>query len=91
MRRRQPLHPGQLHLHRRINVILYLNERWDPAWRGSLELWQRDMSGKAREVVPLFNRAVIFNTDATSFHGHPDPLQTPDGVLLSDVCTRLTH
>ncbi len=71
----------QLHLHRRLNVIVYLNEQWDDAYGGHLELWSRDMKEKQREVAPLFNRCVIFNTDATSYHGHPDPLTTPDGVF----------
>jgi hypothetical protein len=70
----------QLHLHRRLNLIVYLNEQWDEAYGGNLELWSRDMKAKCREVAPLFNRCVIFNTDATSYHGHPDPLQTPEGV-----------
>ena len=67
----------QLHLHRRLNVIIYLNERWQPEWGGALELWDREMKEKCREVMPVFNRCVIFNTDANSFHGHPDPLQRP--------------
>jgi len=75
----------QLHLHRRINVIVYLNERWDASYGGNLELWSRDMGEKRREVAPLFNRAVVFNTDATSYHGHPDPLTTPDGVYRRSI------
>jgi hypothetical protein len=75
----------QLHLHRRINVILYLNEDWNEAWGGSLELWTRDMSEMARKVAPLFNRCVVFNTDATSYHGHPDPLATPEGVYRRSI------
>jgi hypothetical protein len=70
----------QLHLHRRLNVIVYLNREWDPAWGGALELWSRDMKEKRREVVPVFDRCVIFNTDATSYHGHPDPLMSPEDV-----------
>jgi hypothetical protein len=70
----------QLHLHRRINVIIYLNEHWEAAYGGNLELWSRDMKEKRREVAPLFNRCVVFNTDATSYHGHPDPLTVPEGV-----------
>ena len=75
----------QLHLHRRLNVIVYLNEEWDASYGGSLELWSRDMKEKQREVAPLFNRCVIFNTDATSYHGHPDPLTTPDGVFRRSI------
>ena len=71
----------QLHLHRRLNVIVYLNETWEEAYGGNLELWSRDMAAKCKEVAPLFNRCVVFNTDATSYHGHPDPLTTPEGVF----------
>ena len=31
-------------------------------------------------VDPVANRAVIFTTDATSFHGHPVPMRCPEGV-----------
>lgn len=75
----------QLHLHRRLNVIIYLNENWQPEWGGSLELWDREMKAKQAEVQPLFNRCVIFNTDADSYHGHPDPLQTPEGVRRRSI------
>ena len=75
----------QLHLHRRLNLIVYLNEAWDPSYGGNLELWSRDMSVKCREVEPLFNRCVVFNTDASSYHGHPDPLNTPEGVLRRSI------
>jgi hypothetical protein len=75
----------QLHLHRRLNMIIYLNERWDDAWGGSLELWSRDMKDKRRDIAPVFNRCVVFNTDATSYHGHPDPLQTPENVARRSI------
>lgn len=75
----------QLHLHRRLNVIIYLNEGWKPEWGGSLELWDRAMKAKQRDVQPLFNRCVIFNTDADSFHGHPDPLTCPDDVRRRSI------
>ncbi len=75
----------QLHLHRRLNVILYLNEGWRPEWGGALELWDRGMKAKRHEVQPVFNRAVIFNTDADSFHGHPDALACPDGVARRSI------
>jgi hypothetical protein len=75
----------QLHLHRRMNVIIYLNERWQDEWGGFLELWDRGMTAKVRAVAPLFNRCVIFNTDADSFHGHPDPLATPEDVLRRSI------
>ena len=75
----------QLHLQRRINVIVYLNEGWLPEWGGALELWDRQMKTRRHEVQPLFNRCVVFNTDADSYHGHPDPLTCPDGVKRRSI------
>lgn len=75
----------QLHLHRRLNLIVYLNPVWDESWKGSLELWESDMKTMRLAVAPVFNRCVIFNTDAKSFHGHPDPLETPDDVKRRSI------
>jgi hypothetical protein len=75
----------QLHLHRRINVLVYLNERWKDEWGGFLELWDRKMTASVKAVAPLFNRCVIFNTDADSFHGHPDPLAVPEDVRRRSI------
>ena len=33
-----------------------------------------------RKIAPIGNRAVIFNTDRDSFHGHPEPMRCPDGT-----------
>jgi 2OG-Fe(II) oxygenase superfamily len=76
---------NQLHLSRRMNVIVYLNENWSDDYAGSLELWSRDMKGKVKSVSPILNRCVIFNTDADSYHGHPDPLKTPEGILRRSI------
>lgn len=62
---------------RRVNVLLYLNERWEPDWGGALELWDEDVGRCVRRVDPLPNRLLVFTTDARSFHGHPEPLQCP--------------
>ena len=64
-------------LERRLNLLVYLNDDWDPSYGGELELWERDMSGKKRSIAPLIGRAVVFNTSLDSYHGHPDPLQCP--------------
>jgi hypothetical protein len=75
----------RLHLHRRMNVIIYLNEDWPKEYGGDLELWDRQMKKKCASVSPLFNRCVIFNTDADSYHGHPDPLTCPEGVFRRSI------
>ncbi len=70
----------RLRARRRMNLILFLNEHWQSDYGGALELWETDMSRKAIEVLPLMGRAVVFNTDSDSFHGHPDPLTCPEDV-----------
>lgn len=74
------IHP-QMNLYRRLNVLVYLNEGWDPAWRGDLELWTPQMDRCAKSILPDFNRMVVFSTTDTSYHGHPDPLDCPPGVV----------
>jgi hypothetical protein len=67
----------KLRLRRRINVLVYLNHDWKPEWGGELELWTQDMKTKAKSVAPHFNRCVIFDTNDTSWHGHPDAMTCP--------------
>lgn len=75
----------QMHLERRLNLLIYLNDPWDDAWGGRLELWDRKMTRCEASIAPLLNRCVVFNTDADSYHGHPDPLATPDGVKRRSI------
>lgn len=58
-------------LYRRVNALLYLNEGWDPAWGGALELHSDEWD--VLRFQPTFNRLVLFETSSTSFHGHPTP------------------
>jgi hypothetical protein len=74
-----------LQLFRRVNVLIYLNKDWQEAYGGKLELWDKAMTQKVVEVAPVFNRCVIFNTDADSFHGHPDPLTTPAHITRKSI------
>lgn len=74
-----------LQLRRRINVLIYLNKDWQAAYGGELELWDKNMQHKVKSVAPLFNHCVIFNTDADSFHGHPEPLTTPANVTRKSI------
>ncbi len=72
-------HPRK-RLHRRMNLLVYLNPEWDDAWEGHLELWDMDQKRRLERVAPKLNRAVLFETNEVSFHGHPKPLKTPRGV-----------
>lgn len=78
------LHP-HTKMHRRLNLILYLNENWDDDFGGNLELWDQEMKSCVKSVAPIMNRAVIFNTDTTSYHGHPDPLNSPEDRVRRSI------
>ncbi len=65
-------HP-KLKLYRRVNVLIYFNRNYSSIYQGQLELWNQEMTECKYSIEPTYNRAVIFNTDATSFHGHPMP------------------
>jgi Rps23 Pro-64 3,4-dihydroxylase Tpa1-like proline 4-hydroxylase len=56
-------------LHRRLNLLLYLNETWDPSWGGQFQLWNEDVTKCEATFDPVFNRCVIFETSEISFHG----------------------
>lgn len=68
--------------HRRLNVLVYMNQDWKEEYEGHLELWDFTDSKKNQlgKFAPNFNRCVIFETNEISFHGHPKPLKTPEGV-----------
>lgn len=68
----------KLGLARRVNVLVYLNENWDPSWGGSLELWRTLDDGPVVEIVPELNRMAIFTTPNAP-HGHPKPITCPPG------------
>ena len=65
--------------------MLYLTPNWQEEWGGNLELWDTDMSSKIKDVLPIQNRAVIFNTTTKSFHGHPHPLQCPNDIYRYSI------
>lgn len=77
----------QMKLERRLNLLIYLNEDWPAAWGGDLELWDRDMRACRVKVLPILGRAVIFNTDADSYHGHPEPLACPPDRSRRSIAT----
>jgi len=78
-------HPYNKNWHRRVNVLIYLNEIWNDSWGGQLELWDRKMERCVQKISPILNRCVIFNTDYDSFHGHPEPMKCPKNIFRKSI------
>ena len=79
-------HP-RTNMHRRVNVLLYLNKEWEDTWEGELELWNKERTQCIKKVKPVFNRAVIFNITDTAYHGFPSPLKCPEGTNRFSLAT----
>jgi hypothetical protein len=68
-------------LHRRLNLIVYLNPEWCEEWGGALEIHsnpRRPEENQIRSYAPLFNRCVMFETNEYSWHGFPR-INLPEG------------
>ncbi|MGH9783565.1 MAG: 2OG-Fe(II) oxygenase [Terriglobia bacterium] len=68
-------------LHRRLNLLLYLNKEWEVSWGGCLEFHtnpRRWNENQIKVVAPLFNRGVIFETSERSWHGF-EQIRLPEG------------
>ena len=76
---------SRLKLYRRLNVLLYLTDAWAPGDGGELELWNGPPSQGScvKQIPPMFNRLVVFQTDKQSFHGHTQEWQPTDRTRRS--------
>ena len=65
----------KLQTYRQLNVLIYLTKDYKKDFGGELELWDKSPKNKGecfKKIEPIFNRCVIFKTDKTSWHGHPN-------------------
>ena len=70
------IHP-ETRFYRRLNLIVYLNKNWKREYEGYVELWDMENKKLLEDIAPIFNRAVMFETNEVSHHGHPVPLKCP--------------
>jgi hypothetical protein len=77
------IHPHHEDWRRVLNVLLYLNQDWDPGFGGSL-LVRRDPAHEPRSVPPLFNRGVVMLTGDDTYHGYRR-MTLPPGVTRKSV------
>jgi len=69
----------QLYLHRVLSVIFYLNPEWNEEWNGDLQLWDKERKEKVKSIFPSNGNMLIWQYDKLGYHGHPNPLQCPEG------------
>jgi Rps23 Pro-64 3,4-dihydroxylase Tpa1-like proline 4-hydroxylase len=57
-------------IHRRLNLLIFLNKNWKEEYGGKAEMWNADVSECIQAYLPSFNRCVIFETNEISYHGY---------------------
>jgi Rps23 Pro-64 3,4-dihydroxylase Tpa1-like proline 4-hydroxylase len=81
------IHP-KLGLQRKLNIIVYVSKDLQAEHGGNLGLWTGDEHGPGdlvKEVAPIFNRAVIFDTTQNSWHGMSRGLTQPEGIYRKSL------
>lgn len=84
------IHP-KCRLQRKLNIIVYLSKDLKPnKHKGHLGLWSHDHKinqpkDLVKEVEPIFNRAIIFDTTQNSWHGMSQKLEVPKGIYRKSL------
>ncbi|MDR3417945.1 MAG: 2OG-Fe(II) oxygenase [Nevskia sp.] len=83
------IHP-KLGLQRKVNIIIYVSPRLREEHGGHLGLWAHDEASHrpgalVKEVQPLCNRAMVFDTTQNSWHGMSRPLTQPAGIFRQSL------
>ena len=88
---------GRLHMHldyekhpetskeRRLNLILYLSKDWKEEWNGETQLWDKNMKECVVKSPVEFNTAIIFTTNNESWHGLPEKIACPKGMVRKSL------
>ena len=77
-------HHDHLKLESRLNVIYYLNQNYKKSYGGSLVLFDKKLN-PIEKILPIADNCVIFETNETSYHGFPEPMNLPDGKYRKSI------
>ena len=91
-------HQHRMNLCRRLNVILFLNDKWDVGWNGFHEQWvyldkhlppsdENQRWKCVRKILPKINRLYVFTTNDYSWHGHAGKLSLPPAMERRSLIT----
>jgi hypothetical protein len=75
----------RLRLNRKVNLILYMNERWDTEWGGDLEFWNNEKTRCVQKISPLPNRLALWIYEPNLIHGVPQALSCPYDVCRNNL------
>ncbi|HET7543242.1 MAG TPA: 2OG-Fe(II) oxygenase [Polyangiaceae bacterium] len=73
------------HLERKLTVIYYLGQDWQPTWGGALELWDESRSRCEASHLPLLDRLIVMDHGDSHWHGHPEPLACPEDRFRASI------
>tara|TARA_X000000950_G_C13741714_1_gene588773 strand:+ start:183 stop:983 length:801 start_codon:yes stop_codon:yes gene_type:complete len=77
-------HPS-MKLDRRLNILIYLNKNWSENNGGQLELWDKKMANCIKNILPVFNRMVVFSTTDFSYHGNPNKVKVENNLSRKSI------
>ncbi len=83
------IHP-KLKMERRLNLIIYMTKNWKSKWGGELQLWSHDKKKNQplkleQNILNKFNRAILFDTTQNSWHGLPNKIKMPKGIMRNSI------
>ncbi len=80
------VHP-KLPFLRKLNLIIYLSKDLKEEYGGHFGLWEGDESPSTlvKEIAPVYNRAIIFDTSQNSWHGLSRVLKAPKGIYRKSI------
>lgn len=81
------LHP-KLGLQRKYNLLIYLTPNWQKEWGGDFGIW--DSNGVTpthllKQISPIFNRAVFFDTTQPCWHGLATSVSCPLNISRNSL------
>jgi len=76
---------NRLKLNRSVNLMLYLNKKWNESWGGALEFWDDNKTHCLQKIYPIPNRLVFWEYTTKLIHGFPDELKSPQGVSRDNL------
>ena len=74
-----------LKLNRKVNLLFFLNERWQDSWGGSLEFWNKERTERIQKISPEPNRLLFWIYEPDLAHGVPDIICAPDNISRNNL------